>query len=105
MEEVDELTVRVFDVLAVTDLESILVTSVNEVSGHDDTLDVARLTNGDGVGVIADGGVDEKKCLMKGSLFESWKSIRWDLNITNEFDSSCEDEEGFWTNPYVGSLC
>lgn len=63
MEEVEEFAFRViFDVLAVADLESKLVTSVSEVSGHEDTLDVALLTNGDGVAeLIAKGGADEKK--------------------------------------------
>lgn len=44
MEEFDEFAFRVLEVLAVMDLESMLVTSVNDVSGHDETLEVARLT-------------------------------------------------------------
>lgn len=61
MEEVDEFAFRVFDVLAVRDLESRLVTSVNEVSGQEDTLDVARLTNGEVDDEVNDGGAEEKK--------------------------------------------
>lgn len=62
MEEVEEFAfLIIFDVVAVADLESRLVTSVSEVSGHEDTLDVALLTSGEGDEVIAEGGADEKK--------------------------------------------
>lgn len=62
MEEVDEFAFRVFDVLAVKDRESMLVTSVNDVSGQEDTLDVARLTDGElDDNEINDGGSEEKK--------------------------------------------